>query len=314
MGFLQKLRSSEKNSLENKEVEVSDVAEEVIKKLKSLPKKEYTQISASLKEQRKPIEEKTKRIKKKIVKKQEYIKTGIPGMDSLMGKGIPQGTSVLVAGGAGSGKTVMCLQILYNAAKRGEKGLYISLEETEFRLKEHMRNFGWNPEELEKKGLIKVTKIKPFGIARKVEALLTKAKGQLKIPMHELGEIITTKFQPKWIIIDSLTALAYAFKDEETGYRLYIEQLFEYLEQSGATSFLISETEQIPTKFSRTGVEEFLADGVIVLYNIKHGDIKENAIEILKIRGVKHEKKIVPMQISPKGIVVYPKQKIFPKF
>ena len=51
--------------------------------------------------------------------------------------------------------------------------------------------------------------------------------------------------------------------------RIYIEQLFRFLEGSGATSFLITETEQIPKIFSRSGVEEFLADGVIVLYNLK---------------------------------------------
>jgi KaiC/GvpD/RAD55 family RecA-like ATPase len=75
---------------------------------------------------------------------------------------------------------------------------------------------------------------------------------------------------------------------------------------------LITETKQIPETFSPTGVEEFLADGVVVLYNIRKGDIRENAIEVLKLRGAKHLKKIVAMQIvDGEGIAVYPEQEVF---
>ncbi|RLJ03770.1 MAG: hypothetical protein DRP18_05690 [Candidatus Aenigmatarchaeota archaeon] len=75
---------------------------------------------------------------------------------------------------------------------------------------------------------------------------------------------------------------------------------------------MITETAQIPTQYSPTGVEEFLADGVIVLYNIRRGDVRENALEVLKMRGAKHKKKIVAMQIvDGTGIVVYPEQQVF---
>ena len=74
---------------------------------------------------------------------------------------------------------------------------------------------------------------------------------------------------------------------------------------------MITETEQIPKIFSTSGVEEFLADGVIVLYAIKRGNIRENAIEVLKMRGEKHQKKIVALQINDNGITVYPEQEVF---
>ena len=54
-----------------------------------------------------------------------------------------------------------------------------------------------------------------------------------------------------------------------------------------------------------------MADGVIVLYNFKRGDVRENALEVLKMRGENHKKKIVAMQINEKGIVVYPEQEVF---
>jgi circadian clock protein KaiC len=116
---------------------------------------------------------------------------------------------------------------------------------------------------------------------------------------------------PDFIVIDSLTAIASAFTGKDDSYRIYIEQLFRFLEKTKATSFLITETEQVPKIFSTTGVEEFLADGVLVLYNLKHGNVRENALEILKLRGAGHKKNIVAYQISGEGIVVYPEQEVF---
>ncbi len=238
----------------------------------------------------------------------QYIKTGIKGFDGLFEKGIPKGNSVLVAGGAGSGKTIMCLQILSEAAKMGEKCLYMSFEESEERLRKHMREFGWGPDELEKKGKLLIKRFSIFDIARSIDALLAKKKGELLIDIKPL--ILPEGFRPDKVVVDSLSSIASAFDGMEN-YRSYIEQLFRFFEEMGTTSFMITETKQIPTVFSPSGMEEFLADGVIVLYNIRKGDIRESAIEVLKMRGAKHKKKIVAMQITGRGIEVYPEQEVF---
>ena len=251
--------------------------------------------------------------KKKAPLKGEYVLTGIPGFDALLDQGIPKGTSVLIAGGTGTGKTIFCLQTLFNAAKNGEKCIYLSFEESEERLKKHMTDFGWNWQELEKKGLLKIVRKEPFSMTASIEAMLAKAKGELLIDINEVLEIIPKGFEPSIIAIDSITAIAAAFGKKEEGYRIFIEQLFKYFESLKVTSLFISETEQMPTIFSSSGTEEFLADGVIVLYAIKQGNIRENAIEVLKIRGAKHQKKIVAMQITDKGIEVYPEQEVFGK-
>jgi KaiC/GvpD/RAD55 family RecA-like ATPase len=60
--------------------------------------------------------------------------------------------------------------------------------------------------------------------------------------------------------------------------------------------------------FSPTGVEEFFADGAIMIYNIRCQNSRENAIEVLKKRGEKHQKKIVVMNITEKGIVIHPRE------
>ncbi len=242
-----------------------------------------------------------------------YIKTGIRGFDELFEYGIPEGSSVIIAGGAGSGKTILCLHILANAAKAGEKCLYMSFEESEERLIQHMEDFGWNPKELIKRGNLLIKRFNSFDIARSIDALLAKKRGELMIDVDPI--ILPKGFKPTRIVVDSLSSIASAFTGEQAAYRSYIEQLFGYFESIKTTSFLITETETMPRIFSPTGVEEFLADGVIVLYNIRKGDIRESAIEILKMRGAKHKKRIVAMQIvSGVGIEVYPEQQVFADF
>ena len=243
-----------------------------------------------------------------ITKKSKFIRTGIAGLDGLLKEGIPAQSSVLVAGGAGSGKTLLCLQILMNAAKGGGKCFYMSFEESEEKLKAHIEKFGWDLGRNGKNLIIK--RFNLFDITRSIDALLAKQSGDLLIDVKPV--LLPDNFKPDIIVVDSLTALASAFYGREETYRLYIEQLFRFFEQQEVNAFLISETEQEPKVFSPTGVEEFLADGVIVLHNIRRGNVRENGLEVLKMRDAKHEKKIVAMQIiDDKGIEVYPEQEVF---
>ncbi len=243
------------------------------------------------------------------VDSKESVFTGISGFDALLDSGIPRGSSILLAGGAGSGKTIMALQVLYNHALKGDKCLYMSFEESEERLIRHMLQFGWDAQKLIKKGNLVIQRLNPFEITRSVDALLMKAKGELMIDVNPV--IFPNHFRPSIVVVDSLSAIASAFTGKEDSYRIYIEQLFRLFEEMGATSLLITETQQVPTVFSTTGVEEFLADGVVVIYNIKRGNIRERAIEVLKLRGAGHKKKIVAMSIGSNGIEVFPEQEVF---
>jgi len=288
-------------------LDMSKIKEEIENKLKKGRIEEH---EAQILEQRAPakhVVDALKEKKKETIEK--YIKVGVPGFDELFQNGIPRGSAVLVAGGAGSGKTIFCLQTLNHHAFLGKKCFYMSFEESEDRLIEHMSEFGWDAQRLVKEGTLKIKRMSPFEITRSVEGMLEKEKGELLIDINPF--ILPDGFNPDFIVVDSLTAIASAFSGKEDSYRIYIEQLFRFFERLGATSFLITETKQIPEIFSTTGVEEFLADGVVVLYNIKRGDIRENAVEVLKMRGAKHQKKIVAMQITDKGITIYPDQEVF---
>jgi len=246
--------------------------------------------------------------KKKIVIK-EWVKTRVEGFDELLDKGIPKNSSILLSGGPGSGKTIFGLQTCYFNALKGKKCMYMSFEESIRELKEHMKVFGWDYEKVKDK--MELVKQEPFRISRYVEGLLAKAKGELLEDFNP--KIFPKNFKPEILVIDSLSAIESAFFEKEDNYRIYIEQLFNYLDISGVTSYLITEIQQEFRNFNtKTGVEEFLADGVFVFYNTRRQDLKERSCEVLKLRGVNHITRIVPFKIvDKKGIVVYPEERTF---
>lgn len=248
--------------------------------------------------------------RERLKSSREWLKVGISGFDALLDQGIPRRTSILVCGGPGSGKTIFCLQTLAFGASKGERCLYLTFEESEQRLKDHMDDFGWDWRGMEHKGNLLIKRFNPFDVTRQVEAMLERAKGELLIDIKPL--LFPVGFKPDRIVVDSLSAIAAAFVGKEETYRIYIEQLFKIFEEIGATSFLISESTDVAHKLTTSGVEEFLADGVVVLYNFKRGNVRENAVEVLKLRGAKFQKKIVAMQVTgEEGIVVYPDQEVF---
>jgi circadian clock protein KaiC len=259
---------------------------------------------------------KTKKIKKTEKreikgKKLKDLKIGINGLDCLFKTGgIPAGSSILVEGGPGSGKSIFCLQLAYNACKQGAKVLYMSFEEPESRLRNHMKNFGWEPENYEKKGDLLIKRFNALDIARSVEALLSEAKKELLIDIQPV--LIPKEFKPDIVCIDSLSAIASAFSGEESRFRIYMEQLFRYLERNNIISFLIREISN-PTHIGVVYVEKgeavsFLSDGIIVLYNVIYANGERGrAIEVLKMRGRDFVRRIVEADIiNKKGFVIYP--------
>lgn len=256
--------------------------------------------------------EKISERREKIKSKFEHFLPDVPGVKGLFEKGIPNGATVLIEGGPGSGKTIFCLQSCAGACKRGLKVLFMSFEEPEYRLREHLRKFDFKPEEYERKGLLKIKRFNALDIARSVEALLSEAKKELLIEIQPV--LIPLDFEPDLIFIDSLTSISSAFTGEGSRFRIYMEQLFRYLEANRITSFLVRET-PAPTHIGLgygggSGGEavSFLSDGIIVIYNIFYQESGERkrGIEILKMRGEAIKRKLVEMEITEKGLVIHP--------
>jgi KaiC/GvpD/RAD55 family RecA-like ATPase len=257
-------------------------------------------------------------MEQKVKKQKNFVSTGIPGFDELFSHGIPEGSSVLVAGGSGSGKTIFCLQLIAYHAARGKKCYYMGFEESEERLLGYMEDFGWKPDQLLASGNLKIKRFLTSEIyyydkkkGSDIQAMMTKEIDPLLMELEPLTITENVGFKPDFIILDSLSAVGSTFRGKDQSYRFYVERLFRFFEKIGSTVFLITETIQMPEIFSPTGVEEFLADGVIVFYNIRKGNERETGIEVFKMRGEKHQRKIVSMQITDTGIKVYPDKEVF---
>lgn len=268
-------------------------------------------VNKNFKDKKIPIKKDKKILEDKKIK-QKYLRIGINGFDELFDKGygIPLGASVLVEGGPGSGKTIFCLNSLAELCKQGKKCLYMSFEEPEERLLEHMRNFGWDVDSYVKKGLLRVSRFDALDVSRSVEALLSAAKKELLIEIDPV--LFPEDFDPDFVVIDSLTSIASAFSGHESRFRIYMEQLFRYLEKNKITNFLIREVStpsHIGTTFKEEGeAVSFLSDGIIVIYNVIYDTGERgSAIEILKLRGVSFKKKIVEFKIvDKKGVIINP--------
>lgn len=267
-----------------------------MKKKGSIKKKSTSKITSK----------KTKPAKKEIPKKLNYIHTGIKGFDELFekGHGISEGASVLIEGGPGSGKTIFCLSTVQNLCKQGKKCLFMSFEEPEERLIQHMENFGWPAKKYIEKGLLRIERFNALDVSRSIEALLSAAKKELLIDINPV--FFPKDFKPDFVAIDSLSSISSAFTGKENRFRIYMEQLFRHLEKNKMTNFLIREV-AAPSHIGTTYKEEgeavsFLSDGIIAIYNVIYENgTRGSAIEILKMRGTHFKRKIVETEIKPKG-------------
>ncbi len=241
----------------------------------------------------------------------EILKTKIQGFDKLFQDGgIPKGNSVLVAGGPGTGKSTFCREICYNLISEGKHCMYVSFEENKDRVIKSMKNFGWDVKKYIENETLIIQKVNPLDILRMKFGSIGGSGSATELSYKIKPLVIPKDFHPEAIFVDSLTAIIAASVTKDKNYRVYLQQLFSFFEETGATSFLITETEPIPTRYSKSGIEEFLADGIVVLYNVKNKESRKNAIEIIKMRYAKHKKKIFLLEITEKGIIVNPNKNL----
>lgn len=226
------------------------------------------------------------------------VPIGIPGMDDMIQSGLERNSTILVSGTCGTGKTTFCMQYIYNGAVQfNEPGVYVSFEEKPEKLRKHMLNYGWDLKALEDQGRIRILRIAP--------------KEVMHIIKEEYGEILNAinDIQAKRVVIDSVSSIEIMI-DNEFDRKENAIKLCEWLSSHNCTSLIISEAEQATMQYTRHGVMEFVVDGIIVLYNIRKGNARVNALEVLKMRGIKHDKTLVPFNIE-NGIVVYPQEQVF---
>ncbi|MEM0357067.1 MAG: ATPase domain-containing protein [Candidatus Bathyarchaeia archaeon] len=204
---------------------------------------------------------------------EERVPTGIDGLDELIEGGFPKGSLILLAGNPGTGKTIFGMQFLYRGARDcGESGIYVSFSESvEVMFHNMSKVFGFEAKE-------KIEKIKVLDFTTVTEKGLPTV---LEMILHEIAAL-----NAKRLVIDSFTAMAQAFK-EPIEARSILHNIFTKLvRQMGCTTLLIVE---VPTGTEKLGIsiEEFVADGVIVLKKEYHNNMLLREIEIKKLRGTR---------------------------
>jgi circadian clock protein KaiC len=221
-------------------------------------------------------------------------KLGISTLDSLLGEGVPYGSSLLVSGVAGTGKTLLLLEFIYRGATEfGEKGIFFSFEETRERIIANAKGMGWHIEEEIKKGMIEIIFIPQPEIL--VEKHLLMMKDQIE------------KMDAKRISIDSASVFVHKIKDPQI-VREKIFQLATLVQMAQGIGFFATDIPYGSKSISRFGVEETVVDGIILLTasNDELGLSRDRYIEIYKLRNTAHVNGRHKMQITKEGIIIHP--------
>ncbi len=227
------------------------------------------------------------------------VKTGIPGFDEMCGGGIEEKSVVLINGDAGSGKTVFGLQFLYEAAKNGEAGLFISFGESRETIYSRMMNFGMDFQKLEDKNLFFFLEYRPHEVA--------------KIMQEEGGTLydIITAYNIKRVVVDTITPYLMQFSDPYKA-RLALVRLFNVFKKFNVTTLLLNEWSSDLPSHPSTAIAEFLADGIVYIIHKRSPEgVQLRGIEIWKMTGVSHTEVARPFAFTNRGIVIYPNERLF---
>ncbi len=219
------------------------------------------------------------------------VQIGIPSLDALLGDGIPGGSSLLVAGASGTGKTVMLLEFLYRGARAGEQGILFSFEETEERLRAAARSLGWALDAELARGMIVIVSIPQPNISVEADVLRMKER----IEAHGARRVA----------IDSVSVFLHKI-DEPTRVRTKLFQLATIVQNVGAVGLFATDIPYGASQLSRTGVEETVVDGVILLSATEEGAERRRYLEVYKLRNTAHATGRHRMAIGAGGITVSP--------
>ncbi|MBL7160920.1 MAG: hypothetical protein ISS93_03680 [Candidatus Aenigmarchaeota archaeon] len=216
------------------------------------------------------------------------IKTGIPGLDSLTDGGFIQNCVYLLTGETGTGKTLFGCQYIWQGLQKGEKGVYISMEESPQDIRADALVFGWDFEKYEKKGLLKILYHDPVQVDKLGTAIQ--------------NEVMNLKANR--LVLDSTAAMGLAIDDKSIIRRRIASLVNTVKRHKQCTTLIITEIPEGSKSLSRFGVEEFVADGIVVLNYLGMGDDTARSLQIRKMRRTGHGMDVYPFSISKKGVAI----------
>ncbi len=230
----------------------------------------------------------------------ERAEVGIAGFDALALGGLPRGRTTLLAGGTGTGKTVLGLQFLERGAVAfGEPGVFVSFAERPEDLIANTESFGWDLGGLVDDGRLVIVDAMPD-------------LGAVVNGRFDLGGLLSrithavARVAGKRLVLDPIDALFEGFSDAVEVRRAFAAVVRE-LRSLDVTTLVVAERPSDVGFVGRYGAEEFVVDNVVILRNDLEAEQRRRTVEVLKLRGAEHRKGEFPFVINPKlGIEVVP--------
>jgi len=224
--------------------------------------------------------------------------TGIPGMDEITGGGLPEGRPTLVCGAAGCGKTLFAMEFLVNGAiQYDEPGVFVAFEENAEELAQNVASLGFDLKDLAKKKKLIIDNIQ---IER--SEIAETGEYDLEGLFIRLGYAIDT-IGARRVVLDTIEVLFGALPNQ-TIVRAELQRLFRWLKNKGVTAVITAERGD--GTMTRFGLEEYVADCVILLDHRVTEQVSTRRLRIVKYRGTLHGTSEYPFLISKNGISVLP--------
>ena len=217
----------------------------------------------------------------------ERISSGVPRLDTMLGgQGYFRGSSVLISGAAGSGKTSLAAAFVHAAGQRGEKCLYLAFEESPSQIMRNMGSIGFALEPLVKKGLLQIQAARP-------------ANEGLESHLARIEELVHN-FQPSAVVVDPVTSLLAVGDTNEV--KSALARLTDLLKARGITTIYTSLTGGADSpEQSEVGISS-LMDTWLLVRNLESEGERNRGLYILKSRGMGHSNQVREFVLSDKGI------------
>ena len=220
----------------------------------------------------------------------ENLPSGVRELDQLFNGGVQRGTSTLIIGPAGCGKSTMCTQFILQAAKRRERSAIFTFDETRQSFKVRSRGLGMDLDQYLEKDLIHLEQVDPAELS----------------PGEFIYRIRRGVEEKRWriVVIDSLNGLMNAMSEEQ-GMTVQLHELLAYLNQVGVASFLVlAQYGLLGSSMTSPADVSYLADNVLLLRYFEAGGEVRQAISVVKRRSGPHERSIREMRMSTGKLVI----------
>jgi circadian clock protein KaiC len=215
------------------------------------------------------------------------VGSGVPALDDMLGgKGYYRGSTILVSGTAGTGKSSLAAHFLDAACARGEKSLYLSYEESPEQIMRNMRSIGIYLKRWVDKGLLQFQSSRPttFG---------------LEMHLAQIHRIVR-EFDPAVVVIDPITSLLQSGTESETSSMLL--RLVDFLKSRSITAMLTTLTAHADD-LEQTGASiSSLVDAWLLVRDIEMGGERNRGLYLLKARGIAHSNQIREFLLTKHGI------------